>query len=111
VCRRHQILDSSSTNGPIWYGRRGCGDGRGTFLTPSAPAAADASEHPSPQSLHHGFALATHNAVLIGVSHLEYCAEHEHVVEAIGDRDPDGARRAMHTHLRHVRRRPLGDND
>ena len=86
-------------------------------------------------ALHHSFALATHNAVLIGVSqllidsrrqpiwgglkkrtfstelHLEYCAEHDHIVEAIADRDPDSARQAMRTHLRHVRRTLLGDND
>ena len=86
-------------------------------------------------ALHHSFALATHNAVLIGVSqlliasrrqpiwgglkkrtfspelHLEYCAEHDHIVEAIADRDPDGARQAMRAHLRHVRRTLLGDND
>ena len=79
-------------------------------------------------ALHHSFALATHNAVLIGVSqllidsrrqpiwgglkkrtfspelHLEYCAEHDHIVEAIADRDPDSARHAMRLHLRHVRR-------
>jgi GntR family uxuAB operon transcriptional repressor len=86
-------------------------------------------------ALHHSFALATHNAVIIGVSrlliasrrqpiwgglkkrtfspelHLEYCAEHDHIVEAIADRDPDSARQAMRTHLRHVRRTLLGDND
>jgi GntR family uxuAB operon transcriptional repressor len=86
-------------------------------------------------ALHHSFALATHNAVLIGVSqllidsrsqpiwgglkkrtfnpelHLQYCAEHDHIVEAIADRDPDSAREAMRVHLRHVRRTLLGDND
>ncbi|MGY4646916.1 FadR/GntR family transcriptional regulator [Mycobacterium sp. URHB0021] len=86
-------------------------------------------------ALHHSFALATHNAVIIGVSkllidsrrqpiwgglkkrtfnpelHLEYCAEHDHIVEAIADRDPDSARQAMRTHLRHVRRTLLGDNE
>jgi GntR family transcriptional regulator, uxu operon transcriptional repressor len=85
-------------------------------------------------ALHHSFAMATHNAVLIGVSqllidsrhqpiwgglkkrtfstelHLEYCAEHDHIVEAIADRDPDSARDAMRLHLRHVRRTLLGDN-
>jgi DNA-binding FadR family transcriptional regulator len=86
-------------------------------------------------ALHHSFALATHNAVIIGVSqllidsrrqpiwgglkkrtfnpdlHMEYCAEHDHIVEAIADRDPDSARQAMRTHLRHVRRTLLGDTD
>jgi len=86
-------------------------------------------------ALHHSFALATHNVVLIGVSqllidsrrqpiwgglkkrtfnrelHLEYCAEHDHIVEAIADRDPSSARDAMRLHLRHVRRTLLGDND
>jgi len=86
-------------------------------------------------ALHHSFALATHNAVLINVSQLlidsrtqpvwgglkkrtfttdlhgEYCAEHDHIVEAIADRDPDSARQAMRLHLRHVRRTLLGDND
>lgn len=159
--------------------------GRGTFLSPAEPSAAELSDHPSPGeimssrltvepellplavaaatpaditeirrclrggeqaatseefehwdiALHHSFALATHNAVLIGVSqllidsrrqpvwgglkkrtfnhelHLEYCAEHDHIVEAIADRDPDSARQAMRTHLRHVRRTLLGDND
>jgi GntR family transcriptional regulator, uxu operon transcriptional repressor len=159
--------------------------GRGTFLTPTEPNAADGSGHPSPGeimtsrltvepellplavaaatpaditemrrclrggeqartseeferwdiALHHSFALATHNAVIIGVSqllidsrrqpiwgglkkrtfnpdlHLEYCAEHDHIVEAIADRDPDSARQAMRTHLRHVRRTLLGDTD
>ncbi len=158
--------------------------GRGTFLTPSDPAIAAGSEHPSPSeimssrltvepellplavaaathaditemrrclrggrqaksseeferwdvALHHSFATATHNAVLIGVSqllidsrrqpiwgglkkrtfspelHLEYCAEHDHIVEAIADRDPDSAREAMRRHLRHVRRTLLGDH-
>ena len=85
-------------------------------------------------ALHHSIALATHNAVLIGISqllidsrsqpiwgglkkrtfspqlHREYCTEHDHIVDAIADRDPDAARDAMRTHLRHVRRTLLGDN-
>ncbi len=85
-------------------------------------------------ALHHSIALATHNAVLIGISdllidsrsqpvwgglkkrtfnptlHREYCTEHDHIVHAIADRDPDAARDAMRTHLRHVRRTLLGDN-
>jgi DNA-binding FadR family transcriptional regulator len=89
------------------------------------------TQHPT----HHSFVLATHNAVLIRVSHLlidtrrqpiwgglkkrtfnpelhlRYCAEHDHIVEAIADRDPDSARQAMRTHLCHVRRILLGDND
>jgi DNA-binding FadR family transcriptional regulator len=42
--------------------------------------------------------------------HLEYCAEHDHIVEVIADRDPDSTRQAMRVHLRHVRRTLLGDN-
>jgi DNA-binding FadR family transcriptional regulator len=85
-------------------------------------------------ALHHSFALATHNIVLIGGSqllidsrqqpiwgglkkrtfslelHREYCGEHEDIVEAIADRDPDSARTAMRVHLRHVRTTLLGDN-
>lgn len=85
-------------------------------------------------ALHHSFAVATHNAVLIRVSQLltdsrrqpiwgglkkrtfnsalqlDYCAEHDHIVEAIADRDPDSARQAMRTHLLHVRQILLGDN-
>jgi GntR family uxuAB operon transcriptional repressor len=38
-------------------------------------------------------------------------AEHDHIVEAIADRDPDSAREAMRVHLRHVRRTLFGDND
>ena len=85
-------------------------------------------------ALHHSFALATHNVVLVGVSqllidcreqpiwgglkrrtftadlHREYCTEHENIVEAIADRDPDAARAAMRAHLRHVRTTLLGEH-
>ena len=85
-------------------------------------------------ALHHSFALATHNIVLIGVSellidsrqqpiwgglkkrtfssnlHREYCTEHETIVEAVADRDPDTARTAMRAHLRHVRTTLLGEH-
>lgn len=84
-------------------------------------------------ALHHSFAIATHNAVLISVSHLlistrqqpiwgglkrrsfnpqrhsDYCTEHECIVEAIRDRDPDSAHSAMRQHLRHVRTSLLGE--
>jgi len=77
---------------------------------------------------HHGLAAATHNEVLIGVSHYlircreqpiwgnlkkrtfstitrdAYCAEHTAIFEAIKDRDPDAAAEHMRTHLLHVRR-------
>lgn len=84
--------------------------------------------------LHHSFALATHNAVLINLSQLLidsrnqpiwgglkrrsfsperrqcYCDEHKAIVAAIEDRDPDAAREAMRVHLRHVRTTLLGDH-
>jgi GntR family transcriptional regulator, uxu operon transcriptional repressor len=84
--------------------------------------------------LHHSFALATHNAVLINLSQLLidsrnqpiwgglkrrsfsperrqcYCDEHKAIVAAIEDRDPDAAREAMRIHLRHVRTTLLGDH-
>ncbi|MGR7001002.1 FadR/GntR family transcriptional regulator [Yinghuangia aomiensis] len=84
-------------------------------------------------ALHHSFAVATHNSVLIGVSsllvearrqpiwgglkrrtfnpdrHRAYCTEHEAVVAALRERDPDRAREAMRGHLLHVRRTLLGD--
>ncbi|MCX4759655.1 FCD domain-containing protein [Streptomyces sp. NBC_01275] len=84
-------------------------------------------------SLHHSFALATHNAVLINVSsllvaarrqpvwgglkkrtfdaqrHRCYCDEHEQIVAAVKERDAEAAREAMKSHLRHVRRTLLGD--
>lgn len=82
--------------------------------------------------LHHSFALATHNVVLIKVSALLiasrsqpiwgslkrrsftpelkkcYCAEHDAIVAAIEDRDPAAASEAMLDHLRHVRTTLLG---
>ncbi|MCZ4519370.1 FCD domain-containing protein [Rhodococcus ruber] len=82
--------------------------------------------------LHHSFALATHNMVLIGVSKLLidsriqpiwgslkrrsfnpelkkcYCTEHEAIVAALEDRDPAAASEAMREHLRHVRTTLLG---
>jgi DNA-binding FadR family transcriptional regulator len=82
--------------------------------------------------LHHSFALATHNVVLISVSSLliesrsqpiwgslkrrsftpelqrSYCAEHDAIVAALEDRDPDAASAAMRAHLRHVRTTLLG---
>ncbi|WP_020105926.1 FadR/GntR family transcriptional regulator [Nocardia sp. 348MFTsu5.1] len=84
--------------------------------------------------LHHSFALATHNVVLINLSQLLidsrnqpiwgglkrrsfsperrqcYCDEHKAIVAAIEDRDPDAAREAMRVHLRHVRTTLLGDH-
>lgn len=85
--------------------------------------------------LHHSFALATHNAVLINLSRLLidsrnqpvwgglkrrsfsperrqcYCDEHRAIVAAIEDRDPDAAREAMRVHLRHVRKTLLGEHN
>lgn len=85
-------------------------------------------------ALHHSFAVATHNAVLISVSsllinarrqpiwgglkrrsfnperHRCYCTEHEQVVAAVRERDPQAARDAMRDHLHHVRRVLLGDH-
>jgi len=82
--------------------------------------------------LHHSFALATHNVVLIRVSTLliesrsqpiwgslkrrsftpelqrSYCGEHEAIVAALEDRNSDAAGAAMRTHLRHVRTTLLG---
>ncbi|MCX6471921.1 MAG: FCD domain-containing protein [Corynebacteriales bacterium] len=82
--------------------------------------------------LHHSFALATHNVVLINMSRLLidsrsqpiwgslkrrsfnpelkncYCTEHENIVAALEDRDPQAAGAAMHEHLRHVRTTLLG---
>ncbi|GHJ39038.1 FadR/GntR family transcriptional regulator [Streptomyces sp. TS71-3] len=84
-------------------------------------------------ALHHSFAVATHNAVLVEVSslliaarrqpvwgglkkrtfgaerHQSYCREHEQIVAALRERDADAAREAMKAHLRHVRRTLLGD--
>jgi DNA-binding FadR family transcriptional regulator len=85
-------------------------------------------------ALHHSFAVATHNTVLINISSMLldarrqpiwgglkrrsynperqrcYCSEHERVVDAVRDRDPDAARDAMRAHLQHVRRVLLGDH-
>lgn len=85
-------------------------------------------------ALHHSFAVATHNAVLISVSsllvnarrqpiwgglkrrsfnperHRCYCTEHEQIVAAVRERDPQTARDAMRDHLHHVRRILLGDH-
>lgn len=85
-------------------------------------------------ALHHSFAVATHNTVLVGVSsmlvsarrqpiwgglkrrsfstdrHRRYCTEHERIVAAVRDRDPQAARDAMRDHLQHVRRVLLGDH-
>ncbi len=85
-------------------------------------------------ALHHSFSVATHNSVLIGVSsllinarrqpiwgglkrrsfnperHRCYCTEHEQIVAAVRERDPQGARDAMRDHLHHVRRVLLGDH-
>lgn len=84
--------------------------------------------------LHHSFALATHNAVLISVSqllistrrgpvwgglkqrtfsperHRCYCGEHDAIVDALTDRDADAAQDAMRTHLRTVRATLLGEH-
>ncbi|MFJ8791256.1 FadR/GntR family transcriptional regulator [Streptomyces sp. NPDC102462] len=85
-------------------------------------------------ALHHSFAVATHNAVLISVSsllvnarrqpiwgglkrrsfnperHRCYCSEHEQIVAAVRERDSEAARDAMRDHLHHVRRVLLGDH-
>ncbi|MFF4028801.1 FadR/GntR family transcriptional regulator [Streptomyces sviceus] len=84
--------------------------------------------------LHHSFAVATHNTVLISVRSLLisarrqpiwgglkrrsfnperhgcYCTEHEQIVAAVRERDPLAARDAMRDHLHHVRRVLLGDH-
>lgn len=85
-------------------------------------------------ALHHSFAVATHNTVLIDVSslligarrqpvwgslkrrtfsaerHRCYCQEHEEVVAALRERDTDAAQEAMRNHLRHVRRTLMGED-
>ncbi|NUU22658.1 MAG: FadR family transcriptional regulator, partial [Streptomycetaceae bacterium] len=85
-------------------------------------------------ALHHSFAVATHNTVLVNVSslliaarrqpiwgglkrrtfnperHRSYCTEHDHIVAAVRERDPQKAREAMREHLYHVRRALLGDH-
>jgi DNA-binding FadR family transcriptional regulator len=85
-------------------------------------------------ALHHSFAVATHNTVLINFSsmlvdarhqpiwgglkrrsfnterHHSYCKEHEKIVAAVRERDPQAARDAMRKHLHHVNRALLGNN-
>jgi DNA-binding FadR family transcriptional regulator len=85
-------------------------------------------------ALHHSFAVATHNTVLINVSsmlidarhqpiwgglkrrsfnperHRCYCTEHQQIVAAVRERDPQAARDAMREHLHQVRRVLLGDH-
>ncbi|MGZ4559167.1 MAG: FadR/GntR family transcriptional regulator [Mycobacteriaceae bacterium] len=82
--------------------------------------------------LHHAFALATHNSVLIMVSqllidarqqpvwgslkerghnpdrHHAYCAQHHAIVDAVIERDAIRAAQAMRDHLDHVRVNLLG---
>lgn len=84
-------------------------------------------------ALHHSFAVATHNTVLVNVSslllavrrqpvwgglkrrtfnperHRCYCEEHERIVAAVRERDPQAARDAMREHLQNVRRALLGN--
>lgn len=83
-------------------------------------------------ALHHSFALATHNTVMIMVSqilidarqqpvwgtlkkrsfndqtHQAYCTEHDAIVGALTERDSRAAQAAMTSHLEHVRRNLLG---
>ncbi|MGP3775383.1 FadR/GntR family transcriptional regulator [Streptomyces sp. SDT5-1] len=84
--------------------------------------------------LHHSFALATHNPLVVETSRLlvdsrhqpvwgqlkkrtyspelqrQYCEEHASIVEAIEDRDPEKARECMRAHLQHVSRELFGRN-
>ena len=83
-------------------------------------------------ALHHRFALATHNSLLIQVSqllidarrqpvwgtlkrrtfdseqHHAYCQQHRAIVDALAQRDAKLAQEAMRTHLEHVRISLLG---
>ncbi|WP_460867388.1 FadR/GntR family transcriptional regulator [Rhodococcus aerolatus] len=85
-------------------------------------------------ALHHSFAVATHNALLVTVSelltstrrgpvwgglkqrtftperHRCYCGEHDAIVAGLADRDADAAQQAMRTHLRTVRATLLGEH-
>ncbi|MFE9926502.1 FadR/GntR family transcriptional regulator [Streptomyces sp. NPDC005774] len=85
-------------------------------------------------ALHHSFAVATHNTVLISTSsmlldtrhqpicgrlkrrsfsterHRCHCTEHEQIVTAVRERDPQAARDTMREHLHHVRRVLLGNH-
>ncbi|MET9085879.1 FCD domain-containing protein [Streptomyces sp. NPDC004237] len=84
--------------------------------------------------LHHSFALATHNPLIVETSRLlvdsrhqpvwgqlkkrsyspdlqrQYCEEHAAIVRAIEERDPDKARQCMRAHLQHVSRELFGRN-
>lgn len=83
-------------------------------------------------ALHHSFATATHNSVLVDVSALliaarrqsrlgnpqtpqlqspaphHYCSERQRIVDAVRDRDPETARQAMRDHFVHVRNTLFG---
>lgn len=85
-------------------------------------------------ALHHSFAVATHNTLLVSVSkllistrrgpvwgglkqrsfnpvrHGTYCGEHDAIVAALTDRDTDSAQAAMRDHLRTVRSALLGEH-
>lgn len=85
-------------------------------------------------ALHHSFAVATHNALLVATSelltstrrgpvwgglkqrtftperHRCYCGEHDAIVAGLADRDADAAHQAMRTHLRTVRATLLGEH-
>ncbi|MFJ4123739.1 FadR/GntR family transcriptional regulator [[Kitasatospora] papulosa] len=82
--------------------------------------------------LHHSFAVATHNPLIVETSRLlidsrhqpvwgrlkqrtyspglqqNYCQEHEAIVRAIEERDADEARLRMRAHLQHVSRELFG---
>ncbi|MEV5013480.1 FadR/GntR family transcriptional regulator [Streptomyces rochei] len=84
--------------------------------------------------LHHSFAVATHNPLIVETSRLlvdsrhqpvwgqlkqrsysadlqrHYCTEHAAIVKAIEERDPDEARLCMRAHLQHVSRELFGHN-